>query len=93
MFGNFETSGMSQIHRLKILVQWLGTIDGLTDYSKLQINQVPTFTESQLLEAMDDGVQIFEGLELMDNQFFDKMELTYDLEDPFKSYRNYHAII
>ena len=42
---------------------------------------------------MADGVQIFEALELMDNQFFDKMELTYDLEDPFKSYRNYHAII
>ena len=35
MFGNFEANGMSQIHRLKILVQWLGTIDGLTDYTKL----------------------------------------------------------
>lgn len=42
---------------------------------------------------MADGIQIFEALELMDNQFFDKMELTYDLEDPFRSYRNYHAVI
>lgn len=42
---------------------------------------------------MADGIQIFEALELMDNQFFDKMELTYDLEDPFRAYRNYHAVI
>ena len=75
------------------MVQWLGTIDGLSDYSGLKINEVPNFAESQLLGAMADGVNIFEALEVMDNNYFDKMEISYDNDDAFKAYRNYHAVL
>jgi hypothetical protein len=42
---------------------------------------------------MADGVILFEALELMDPEYFDKNEITYDQEDAFKCYRNYHSIL
>ncbi len=45
------------------------------------------------MDAMDDGVSIFEALEIMDYNFFDKTEISYDHDDAFKTYRNYYAVL
>ena len=42
-----------------------------------------------MLEALDDGIQLYEGLCLMDSNIFVSSNICHDEDDPYQAYKNY----
>ena len=78
---------------LRILLQWLGTIDSLSNYEQLQIEQIPRYTESQCLEAIESGVSIAEALCMMDPTIFKSDLIVYDEYDSMQTYNNFNMCL
>lgn len=67
----------------------MGTIDGLSNYSKLNLEKVQYYDETDMLEALDDGIQLYEGLCQMDPNIFNASKICHDEDDPYQAYKNY----
>lgn len=55
-----------------MLLQWLGTVDGLTNYDKLNLFTIKNYEEVDILDALSDGTILAEALSLMDEEIFYK---------------------
>jgi len=65
------------------LLQWLATIEGLTNADHLkQLESASTFDEGTMIEALQDGVCVMEALSMMEASTFRRDEVSYDESDP-----------
>lgn len=51
------------------------------------------YDETDMLDALDDGVQVYEGLCQMDTQIFHHSKICRDEDDPYQAYKNYQEAI
>ena len=76
------------------MLQWLATIDGLTNAAHLkQLESAGSFDEGTMIEALQDGVCVVEALSMMEDTTFRKDEVSYDENDPYQAYRNYQLAL
>lgn len=68
-------------------------MDGLSNYDLLNLNSITKYDESEILEALSDGVTVLEALCTMDPDIFKRSELINDFEDSYQSYKNYKHVI
>ena len=86
-------TGFTQLQQCRILLQWLGTFQGLSNYELLNLDKIPKYDESAIIEALQDGVHLVEALALMEPQIFDAKLLSRDEEDAYQAYRNYQLAL
>ena len=46
-----------------------------------------------MLESLDDGIQVYEGLCQMDSSIFLPSKICHDEDDPYQAYKNYQEAI
>lgn len=56
-------------------------MEGLSNYDHLNLGNIIKYDESEILEALSDGITIFEALSTMDPDNFKIGEIINDFED------------
>lgn len=52
MSEGIQGTGFTQLQQSRILLQWLATIDGLSSYDLLDLNRIPKYDETDIIEAL-----------------------------------------
>ena len=68
-------------------------MEGLSNYDHLNLANIVKYDESEILEALSDGITVCEALATMDPEIFRKSDIIDDYEDAYQSYKNYRLII
>ena len=55
----------------------------MTPTDLLQTDLIPNYDDSSIIESLQDGIAIFEALNLMDSNLFEKTKIGYDDDDSF----------
>lgn len=51
------------------------------------------YDEANIVEALQDGVTLFEALCFMEPTLFEKTKIIYEDDDSFQAYKNYSKIL
>ena len=68
-------------------------MDGLTTFDYLDQQNMPKYSESDVLLSLQDGISMFECLSMMDGKTFDKNLIKYDDSDSYQSYSNFKKVL
>ena len=71
-------SAFTQLEESRILLQWLATVDGLSNYDMLDLKNIPQYDEYSIIETLQDGVCIAEALAMMEPTIFKKSQISYN---------------
>lgn len=71
-------SAFTQLEESRILLQWLATVDGLSNYDLLDLKSIHQYDEYSILEALQDGVCVAEALSMMEPTIFKKEQISYN---------------
>ena len=58
-------------------------MEGLSNYELLDLKAISRYDESNIIEALQDGCQIFEALCVMDETIFIKDKVSQNEDDSF----------
>lgn len=58
-------------------------MEGLSNYELLDLKAISRYDESNIIEALQDGCQIFEALCVMDEAIFVKDKVSQNEDDSF----------
>lgn len=59
----------------------------------LNLQSISKYDESEILEALSDGVLVVEALAMMDPDTFKREDVIHDFEDAYQSYKNYDLVL
>ena len=68
-------------------------MDGLSNYELLDLKSIGRYEESHIIEALQDGCQIFEALCVMDEGLFNLNNVSHNEDDSFQAYKNYQMVL
>lgn len=64
--GKQKIHRMSSLQQIRVLLQWMATIDGLTSFDYLEQKKFQQYGEQEVLDCLKSGTSIYESLALMD---------------------------
>ena len=64
--GKQKIHRMSSLQQIRVLLQWMATIDGIVSFDYLEQKKFQQYGEQQVVDCFKNGTSIYESLSLMD---------------------------